>query len=90
MGYQEAAAIPFGATAALHFIKIANIQPSQNVLIYGASGALGTMAIQLAKNQEAIVTAVCSAANSAMVKALGADKTIDCTKVDFNLQTQTK
>lgn len=89
MSYEEAAAIPFGATAALHFIKIANIQPGQNVLIYGASGALGTMAIQLAKNQGATVTAVCSSANAAMVRGLGADKTIDYTLEDFTKNGET-
>ena len=55
--YEEAASIPFGATASMHFLRIANIQQGQKVLIYGASGALGTMAVQLAKNYGAEVTA---------------------------------
>lgn len=83
ISYEEAAAIPFGATAALHFLKIANIQKNQKVLIYGASGAIGTLAVQMAKNMGAHVTAVCSSANIDLVQDLGADKVIDYTKEDF-------
>lgn len=84
MSYQEAAAIPFGATASMHFLRLANIQKGQKVLINGASGALGTMAVQLARNYGAEVTAVCSASNFALVKSLGADHLIDYTKEDFS------
>lgn len=82
--HSEAAAIPFGAVTALHFIKKAAIKPGQKVLIVGASGAVGSAAVQLAKAQGAVVTAVCSTGNMDLVKNIGADKVIDYTMEDFN------
>ena len=85
MSYEEAAAIPFGATASMHFLRIANIQQGQKVLIYGASGALGTMAVQLARNYGAETTAVCSTGNVELMKSLGADHVIDYTWEDYTM-----
>lgn len=84
MTYKEAAAIPFGASASRHFLELGNITEGQKVLIYGASGALGTAAIQLAKLYGAEVTAVCSAENETLVLSLGADKMIDYKTEDFS------
>lgn len=81
--HSEAAVIPFGAVAALHFIKKTELKPGQKVLINGASGAVGSAAVQLARHFGAIVTGVCSTANIEIVKSLGADMVIDYTREDF-------
>jgi NADPH:quinone reductase-like Zn-dependent oxidoreductase len=80
---EEAAAIPYGGLLALHFLHKADVRAGQRVLIYGASGAVGTSAVQLARHLGAQVTGVCGTANVDLVASLGATAVIDYTCEDF-------
>jgi NADPH:quinone reductase-like Zn-dependent oxidoreductase len=81
-------ALCFGGTTALIFFRLGKVAPGETVLINGASGAVGTMAVQLAKHLGAEVTAVCSAANAELVSGLGADHVIDYQAEDFTRNGQ--
>lgn len=83
LSYTEAATVPVGASVALRFLRKGRIAPGQKVMIYGASGSVGTYAIQLAKTSGAHVTGVCGASGMALVRALGADEVIDYTTKGF-------
>jgi alcohol dehydrogenase len=83
LSYDEAAALPYGGLLALYLLKRASIQKGERVLVYGASGAIGTATVQLAKHFGASVTGVCSTRNVALVESLGADRVVDYTREDF-------
>jgi len=84
MTYEEAAAVVDGASTALHFLRaMARVGPGDRVLVNGASGSMGTAAVQLAKHFGADVTAVCGPTNAELVRSLGADEVVDYTRDDF-------
>jgi NADPH:quinone reductase-like Zn-dependent oxidoreductase len=89
MSFEEAAAVPDGALAALTSLKRAALRQGQKVVVYGASGAMGTAAVQLAKHFGAEVTAVCNTKNVELVRSLGADRVVDYTREDFTKSGET-
>lgn len=88
MSYAEAATVPYGALMAMSLLRHGNIQPGQKVLINGASGGIGSAAVQLAKHYGAEVTGVCGGPRMAYVKSLGADHVVDYSREDFTRNGQ--
>ncbi len=90
LSFEEAAAMCFGGATALHFLRdVAGIQHGEKILVIGASGSVGSAAVQLAKSFGADVTGVCSTANLDLVRSIGADRVVDYTKEDFTRSGET-
>ena len=89
LSFEEAAVIPYGAMMALPLLRRANLQPGQTILINGASGGIGSAAVQIAKHLGAEVTAVCGGPRLEFVRALGADRAIDYAEQDFTRNGET-
>lgn len=83
VSFEEAAALSFGGTTAIHYLRLAALSRGERVLIVGATGAVGSAAVQLAKHEGAHVTAVCRGANAELARSLGADAVIDYARTDF-------
>ncbi|HKW00149.1 MAG TPA: NAD(P)-dependent alcohol dehydrogenase [Vicinamibacterales bacterium] len=88
LSVEEAAALPYGGLLAMFFLKRAGLQPGKRILIYGASGAIGTAAVQLARHAGLRVTGVCSTTNLELVRTLGAEAAIDYTREDFTRRSE--
>lgn len=84
VAYERAAPIAFGGISALHYLRAASLQAGQKILVYGASGGVGTAAVQIAKHLGAHVTGVCSGANAELVRSLGADAVLDYATHDYS------
>jgi NADPH:quinone reductase-like Zn-dependent oxidoreductase len=89
MTFEEAAAVPDGVVLALSYLRRMELRKRRKILIYGASGSIGTAAVQLARYFEADVTAVCDTKNVELVRSLGADRVIDYTQEDFTENRET-
>lgn len=85
LSFAEAASLPFGGMAALHFLDKAGVRAGESVLVVGASGAVGSAMVQLARHRGAQVTAVCSAASAGLAQSLDAHAVIDYARQDFTL-----
>ena len=88
LSYEEAAAIPYPGLLAMYYLERGNIKSRKNVLIVGASGSIGTTAVQISRYYGAKVTGICSTANMELVRSLGAEKVIDYTKEDYSKQSE--